>query len=351
MSNRSLWGHQIIHCVSCGRGRSIVVAFCRKGNNIFELLHLRGNQKLCFGTNQRHEQGRCNNIFEMFENLSNENNLFGDPARIHDADKTRLQLNNRKTRDCDYTYICYRNWWFPTAICDFKGKNIKQEFRDDLPPGSVVFMSDSGYITIELFRRFLEYFVMHKPQGEKTNILVLDGHSAHVSDPDILQFAVGNNIIMNSIPSHTSYYIQPLDRSFFRSLKMHYYGPCNSWIKQNPTRSITKLQYGMLFSQAWDKASSVENGVSGFRAYRLVPFNPGAIPESAFSPSDDSSPDDSFSEDLHRKKDINSLLQQLCPTPRILQKSSSRCQKAAILACIVLGSLVMTVMVKCGCVV
>ncbi|KAJ8873646.1 hypothetical protein PR048_024468 [Dryococelus australis] len=211
-----------------------------------------------------------------------------------------------------------------------RGKNMKQEFSDNLPPGSVVFMSDSGYTTIELFQKFLEYIVTHKPQGKKANLLILDGHSTQVSDPDILQFAVDNNILMISIPPHTSHYIQSLYRSFFRSLKMHHYGACNSQIKQNPTRSITKLQFGILLSQAWGQACSVENG---------------ATPESAFSPSEcfqmteteataesDSSADDSVSEDLHSKKGVNSLLQQLCPNPRILQKkSSSRCQKAAIL--------------------
>ncbi|KAJ8876324.1 hypothetical protein PR048_020769 [Dryococelus australis] len=232
---------------------------------------------------------------------------------------------------------------------------MKQEFRDNLPPDSVVFRSDSGYITIELFRKFLEHFVMHKLQRKKTNLLVLDGHSTNVSDPDILQFAVDIIIIMLNIPPNTSTYIHPLDRSFFRSLKIQYCGACNSWIKQNPTRSITKLQFGMLLSQAWGKARSIQN------ACGFVPFNPRTIPESAFSPSEcfqmtetetpaershcsfqptnaepvpgtsrlsdcgvskqtkrrlscsssDSSPDDLFSEDLHSKKGIDSLLQQL----------------------------------------
>ncbi|KAJ8886349.1 hypothetical protein PR048_012560 [Dryococelus australis] len=114
------------------------------------------------------------------------------------------------------------------------------------------------------FTKFLEHFVTHKKQGKKANLLVLDGHSTHVSDPDILQFAVDNNSIMISIPTHTSHYIQPLDRQTKRRLR------CSS--------------------------------------------------------------SNSFSKDLHSKKDINSLLQQLCPTPRILQKkTSSRCQKATIL--------------------
>ncbi|KAJ8873411.1 hypothetical protein PR048_024227 [Dryococelus australis] len=103
---------------------------------------------------------------------------------------------------------------FLTPFVIFKGKNMKQEFRDNLLPGSVVFMSDSGYITIELFRKFLEHFVTDKPQGKKANLLVLGGNSTHISDPDILQFAVDNNIIMISILPHISHYIQPLDRSF-----------------------------------------------------------------------------------------------------------------------------------------
>ncbi|KAJ8885068.1 hypothetical protein PR048_011264 [Dryococelus australis] len=243
------------------------------------------------------------NIFEMFENLLNENNLFGVPARIHNADETGLQINNRPEKTLSMkgkrnemsvtakergeavtirTCVSATGVFLPPFVV-FKGKNMKQEFRDNLPPGSVVFMTDSGYITIELFRKFHEHFVAHKPQGKKSNLLEVDGLSTHVSDPDILQFAVDNSIIMISIPPHTSHYIQPLDRSFFRPLKMHYCGVCNNWIKQNPTRSVTKLQFGMLLSQVWGKACSVENGVSEFRACGLVQFNPGAIPESAFS--------------------------------------------------------------------
>ena len=113
----------------------------------------------------------------------------------------------------------------------------------------------------------------------------MDGHSTHVSDPDVLQYAVDNDVVMVSIPPHTSHYLQPLDRSFFRSLKTHYYSACNYWVKQHPERSITKLQFGMLLSQAWGKACSVENGVNGFRACGLVPLNPDIIPESAYAPS------------------------------------------------------------------
>jgi hypothetical protein len=69
-----------------------------------------------------------------------------------------------------------------------------------------------------------------------------------------MQYALDNNVIVISIPPHTSHYIHPLDRSFFRTLEVHYHSACNSWIKQNPARGITKVQFGMFLSQAWGKA-------------------------------------------------------------------------------------------------
>jgi hypothetical protein len=123
-----------------------------------------------------------------------------------------------------------------------------------MPPGTAVSMSKSEYITVEIFHDFIKYFVSHKPQGNKLNILLHDGHSTHESDPDTLQYALDNNVVMISISPHTSHYIQSLDRSFFRSLKVHYYSACTNWIKQNPARGITTFQFGMFLSQAWGKA-------------------------------------------------------------------------------------------------
>ncbi|KAJ8897841.1 hypothetical protein PR048_003194 [Dryococelus australis] len=120
------------------------------------------------------------------------------PAKIYNADETGLQLNNR-----------------PEEILSMKGKrnvmSVTAKERGETVAvltyvsATVVYMSDSGYITIGLFQKFLEHFATHKPQGRKANLLVLDGHSTHVSDPGILQFAVDNNIIMISIPPQTSH--------------------------------------------------------------------------------------------------------------------------------------------------
>jgi hypothetical protein len=67
----------------------------------------------------------------------------------------------------------------------FKGKNLKQEFRDGLPPGTAVSMSKSGYIIVEIFHS-IKHFVSLKPQGNKPNILLPDGNSARTEAFPIL---------------------------------------------------------------------------------------------------------------------------------------------------------------------
>lgn len=80
------------------------------------------------------------------------------------------------------------------------------------------------------------------------------------------------------MPSHTSHYLQPLDRSVFKSLKTHFYEQCRLWMKPNPGRRITRLSFGALLNRAWGKEASAANAISGFRATGVYPLNPEAIP-------------------------------------------------------------------------
>ncbi|KAJ8945536.1 hypothetical protein NQ318_020381 [Aromia moschata] len=57
---------------------------------------------------------------------------------------------------------------------------------------------------------------------------------------------------------------------------------CNLYIKNNPGRKLTRLQFGQLLGDAWNKSATVNNAASAFRATGIVPFNPLAIPDYAF---------------------------------------------------------------------
>ncbi|CAG4974913.1 unnamed protein product [Colias eurytheme] len=152
-----------------------------------------------------------------------------------------------------------------------------------MPPGSKLFMSQkSAYITSEIFLEWMKtHFIPRKPAGKV--VLLLDGHSTHCKSVEMLEYANENDIILLSMPSHTSHYLQPLDRSVFKSLKHHFYEQCRLWLIHNPGRRISRLSFGALLSKAWGKAATSDNAIAGFKATGVYPFNPEAVPDYAFS--------------------------------------------------------------------
>jgi hypothetical protein len=217
-------------------------------------------------------------------------------------DETGLQLNNKpgfviaqkgsknvaaitsaeKGETITVITCCNAEGYFLPPACIFKGKNKKSEFEDGMPPGSVVYMNQkSAYISTSLFITWLKtHFLPRKPAGKV--ILILDGHSTHCNSVEMLEFADEHDIILLCLPSHTTQFLQPLDRAFFKSLKSSFGKACNNFIKANPTRKITWLQFGHLLADAWSSSATVHNAVSSFRATGICPFYPEAIPDYAF---------------------------------------------------------------------
>lgn len=72
----------------------------------------------------------------------------------------------------------------------------------------------------------------------------------------------------------------------FKPLKTYFQKACQIWISSHKERKIGHLQFGALLSDAWFKAANVGNGVSGFQACGIFPFDPNKVPDHAFSISD-----------------------------------------------------------------
>lgn len=125
-----------------------------------------------------------------------------------------------------------------------------------------------------------KHFVPRKPAGKV--VLLLDGHSTHCNSVEMLEYANQNDVILISMPSHISHYLQHLDSSVFKSIKHHFYEQCRLWLIQNAGRRITRLSFGALLNKAWGKAETSENAIAGFKATGVYPLNLEAIPEYAF---------------------------------------------------------------------
>ena len=164
----------------------------------------------------------------------------------------------------------------------FKGIRLKSEFSDDLPPGSTTLMTEKGSMTIESFLIWLDHFNKYKTSGE--TLLIIDGAASHINIR-IVEKAESFGIHIFCLPSNTTHELQPMDKSVFKAFESYWDEEVMKYLRTHPDRRITKSLFGKLFTPAWNKCMSIGNITSGFRATGIYPFNPNAIPDTAFLPS------------------------------------------------------------------
>ena len=90
---------------------------------------------------------------------------------------------------------------------------------------------------------FRELFLKNIPT--RPVLLLLDGHSTHYTAEAQREAQKGGVIIMY-LPPNTTHGAQPLDVSFFGSLK-HWSSVCHSYVSENPGKVITKYTFSELF--------------------------------------------------------------------------------------------------------
>ena len=129
----------------------------------------------------------------------------------------------------------------------------------------------------EWFKKcFLPNISDHRPQ-----ILVLDSHASH--EPiDLLDAARDENIVLFTLPSHTTHSLQPFDKTVFSVLKRRYDTECSEFLVENPMKQIDHQNFPAVFKASWEKAATPSTLVSGFRKTGLWPYNPTLVLEDLF---------------------------------------------------------------------
>ncbi|XP_064482894.1 tigger transposable element-derived protein 6-like [Ornithodoros turicata] len=207
-------------------------------------------------------------FFDLLLRVLDDNKLHGCPDRIWNMDESGIQLINKPNkvvaskgskvvhtvtpceRGKNITVVACANaeGHFLPPACVLKGVNRRPRLEEDLPPGSKVYLNrKSSFITSDIFNDWVKtLFLPRKPQGKV--LLILDGHSSHMSDVEMLQFLDNNDIILLCLPSHTTQALQPLDRCFFKPLKTAFQAVADAWMHSNPSRKITRDHFGRLLS-------------------------------------------------------------------------------------------------------
>ena len=173
----------------------------------------------------------------------------------------------------------------PLLIVQGKTSRSLYGFKtEDAPQGAMWDMQASGWIDDDIGERWFKELFLKHCGPERPQLLVLDGHSSHES-LGLLMAARENNIKILALPPHSTHYLQPLDRSVFGPFNDYYDEACSSFLQENVLHQINRWSFPSLMNKAWEKAFTGENIRAGFRACGIFPFNPQAIPESAFAPS------------------------------------------------------------------
>lgn len=120
--------------------------------------------------------------------------------------------------------------------------------------------------------------------NERPQLLILDGHGSHET-LGLLELAAQEGIHVLALPPHTTHFLQPLDRSVFGPFNKAYNKFCSDFLSKSAMNIINKWTFPSLFKSAQEEGITSETIVSGFRACGIYPFNPHAIPESAYLPS------------------------------------------------------------------
>ena len=147
----------------------------------------------------------------------------------------------------------------------FKRQQLPNELKLGAPPGSDITDNESGWMTAELFLKWLKHF-HHSVKCTKENpiLLILDGHATHTKNLDAILFAREHGIIMVSLPPHTTHRLQPLDRTFFKTLMLYYNQACDTWIRTKK-QTVTVFQLAELFGQTYARSATIATAQNGFQ--------------------------------------------------------------------------------------
>ena len=156
----------------------------------------------------------------------------------------------------------------------FKRKRMSDSLKVDAPTGTVFACTDSGWIDIYTFTEYLRFFINTvKSSKENKHLLLLDGHTSHSKNLDAINLARENGVIMLSFPPHCTHKMQPLDVSFFKSLKSWYNIEVESYLRSSNGKTVSVYLVSKLVGKAFLKAATMENAVNGFRKAGLWPPN------------------------------------------------------------------------------
>lgn len=167
----------------------------------------------------------------------------------------------------------------------FPRLRYQDHFVRDGPIGSIGAGNASGWMQENEFVQFLQHFHKYTTSSVTRKVLLLlDNHFSHISI-QALDFCKENGIVVLSFPPHCSHKLQPLDRSVYGPFKKAVNSACDSWLRNNPGKTMTIYNIPEVVKVALPLALTQNNIQAGFQATGIMPFNREKFTDIDFAPA------------------------------------------------------------------
>ena len=122
---------------------------------------------------------------------------------------------------------------------------------------------------------FKDHFLLYIPT-QRPVILLMDGHKSHYN-PETIQLAAEEGVVLFALPPNTTHISQPLDKSCFGPLKSAWREACHKFTTSNPGKVVSRFSFSQIFHEAWDSAMTRNNIIAGFRVTGIYPLCRAAL--------------------------------------------------------------------------
>lgn len=175
------------------------------------------------------------------------------------------------------------NFISPALVFPRKKKNPR--YLEGTPPGTLMLVTDNGWINSESFLEWFKFFVASvRPTAEHKCLLILDNHVSHRS-LKLLDYATKNNVVILSVPPHSTHKLQPLDVAVYGPFGKYFERALDKWQKAHPAQRVTFFDVGSIFAEAYLNSATPSNAISGFKKTGITNCDITVFTDLDFAPS------------------------------------------------------------------
>lgn len=206
----------------------------------------------------------------------------------------------------------------------FQGKRLPNQTQRILPKNWHADISDSGWMTSDVFFKYISTIFYPWLQKEEINtpvLLFVDGHVSHRS-LKLSEFCAEKKIILASLLPNTTHICQPMDVVIYGPVKRKWSQNLQHLKTQNtqPER-MSKQTFCELLAQCVDDVCTPQLLRTAFEKTGLYPFNPQNFDYSKLPPHDNTVENENTDENVSSSNGNGVTLQFLRSLENLIESS------------------------------